>query len=71
MITNAAEPRLDNRFTYQLVEQWRRHGASVETFEFPSSEGLPHDLIDPVSNPPAVIERSYPVITKAILRSTA
>ena len=71
VITNAAEPRLDNRFTYQLVEQWRRHGASVETFEFPSSEGLPHDLIDPVSNPPAVIERSYPVITKAILRSTA
>ena len=67
VITNAAEPRLDNRFTYQLVGLWRRHGASVETFEFPSSEGLPHDLIDPVSNPPAVIERSYPVITKAIL----
>ena len=66
VITNAGEPRLDNRFTYQLVEAWRRHGANVDTFEFPVSEKLPHDLIDPVSNPPEVIERSYSVVTKFI-----
>jgi pimeloyl-ACP methyl ester carboxylesterase len=66
VITNAAEPRLDNRFTKQLVECWRRHGASVETFEFAASEGLPHDLIDPVSNGPEVVERSYPVVTRFI-----
>jgi pimeloyl-ACP methyl ester carboxylesterase len=66
VITNAAEPRLDNRFTYQLVDLWRRHGAAVETFEFPASERLPHDLIDPVTNPPAVLERSYPVVTRMI-----
>jgi pimeloyl-ACP methyl ester carboxylesterase len=66
VITNAAEPRLDNRFTHRLVETWRRHGATVETFEFPASEGLPHDLIDPVANPPSVLERSYPVVTRFI-----
>jgi len=66
VITNAAEPRLDNRFTKRLVENWRHHGAKVETFEFPASEGLPHDLIDPVANPPSVLERSYPVVTRFI-----
>lgn len=49
VITNAAEPRLDNRFTYRLVDSWRAHGTQVETFEFPKSDGLPHDLIDPGS----------------------
>jgi len=66
VITNAAEPRLDNRFTRRLVENWRRHGATVETFEFPASQRLPHDLIDPVANPPSVLERSYPVVTRFI-----
>jgi pimeloyl-ACP methyl ester carboxylesterase len=66
VITNAAEPRLDNRFTYQLVNAWRNHGAGVETFEFPASERLPHDLIDSISNPPEVIDRVYPTVTRFI-----
>jgi alpha-beta hydrolase superfamily lysophospholipase len=66
VITNAAEPRLDNRFTYQVVEQWRRHGASVNTFEFPASDRLPHDLIDP-ANPEQNTELVYPVVIKTIL----
>jgi pimeloyl-ACP methyl ester carboxylesterase len=66
VITNAAEPRLDNRYTYRLVDLWREHGADVETFEFEQSEGLPHDLIDPVSNPPRVTERTYPVVKATI-----
>ena len=66
VITNANEPWLDNRFTHQLVRSWRRHGASVETFEFPASDGLSHDLIDPVSNPPAVTDRTYAVVTRFI-----
>ena len=47
VITNAAEPRLDNRFTYALVDAWRERDAIVETYEFPASDRLPHDLIDP------------------------
>jgi len=68
VITNAAEPGLDNRFTYQLVERWRRHGAVVSTFGFPVSDRLPHDLIDP-ANPAQNIELVYPVVTKAILNT--
>lgn len=66
VITNAAEPRLDNRFTYRLIETWRKHGANVETFEFPKADGLPHDLIDPVSNQPPVRQVSYPVVERLI-----
>ncbi len=66
VITNAAEPGLENRFTYQLVERWRRHGAVVSAFEFPAADGLPHDLIDP-ANPTQNTELVYPIVIKAIL----
>jgi carboxylesterase len=65
VVTNAAEPRLDNRFTYRLVQSWRAHGAAVETYEFPASDRLPHDLIDPGSagqNNQLV----YPIVTRLI-----
>ena len=65
VITNAAEPRLDNRFTYKLVDLWRAHGANVSFFEFPAEEHLPHDLIDP-ANPDQNTERVYPVVVKTI-----
>jgi carboxylesterase len=65
VITNAAEPRLDNRFTYGLVAAWRRHGANVSTFEFPASDHLPHDLIDP-ANPAQNTALSYPVVIRTI-----
>jgi carboxylesterase len=66
VITNAAEPGLDNRFTSQLVERWRRHGAAVSEFEFAASDRLPHDLIDP-ANPAQNTRLVYPVVIKAIL----
>jgi len=65
VITNAAEPRLDNRFTYQLVELWRAHGAQVSTFQFPASDHLPHDLIDP-ANLQQNTDRVYPVVIDTI-----
>ena len=65
VVTNAAEPRLDNRFTYRLVESWRRHGAKVETYEFPAADGLPHDLIDP-GNARQRIDYVYPTLTRLI-----
>ena len=66
VITNASEPGLDNRFTYQLVELWRGRGAEVETYEFPASDALPHDMIDPAGNPARVTERVYPVVSHFI-----
>jgi pimeloyl-ACP methyl ester carboxylesterase len=65
VITNAAEPRLDNRFTYLLVEAWRSRGATVSTYEFPASDQLPHDLIDP-ANEQQNTELAYPVVIRAI-----
>ena len=66
VITNAAEPSLDNRFTHMLVAAWRRSGASVSTYEFPESAHLPHDLIDP-ANEEQNTKLSYPVVIKAIV----
>ena len=66
VVTNAAEPRLDNRPTYRLVKIWRAHGADVDTFEFPLSEGLSHDFVDPVSNPPVVTDRTYSVVSNIL-----
>ena len=65
VITNASEPRLDNRSTYQLIEAWRAHAANVETFEFPRSDRLPHDLIDP-GNAAQNIKLVYPTLARLI-----
>lgn len=64
-ITNAGEPRLDNRFTYRLIDSWRRHGAMVDTFEFAASDGLTHDLIDP-GNAAQKTPYVYPIVTRLI-----
>jgi esterase/lipase len=66
VITNASEPGLDNRFTRRLADRWRRHGATVIAYEFPASDRLPHDLIDP-TNPAQNTELVYPVVIKAVL----
>ncbi len=65
VVTNAAEPRLDNRFTYRLIDSWRAHGANVETFEFPVADRLPHDLIDP-GNAAQNNALVYPIVTRLI-----
>ena len=65
VVTNAAEPRLDNRFTYRLIESWRAHGADIDTFEFPIADELPHDLIDP-GNSAQNTALVYPVISRLI-----
>lgn len=64
-VTNANEPGVDNRYTYRLADAWRGHGAEVTTHEFPRSERLPHDLIDPM-HPEQNTELVYPVIRRLI-----
>ncbi|HET7339661.1 MAG TPA: alpha/beta fold hydrolase [Candidatus Dormibacteraeota bacterium] len=65
VITNAAEPRLDNRSAYSLIKSWREHGATVETIEFPVADHLPHDLIDP-ADAAQNTELVYPVVAAVI-----
>ena len=65
VVTNANEPGLENRFTYKIVDAWREHGADVQTFEFPLTDRLPHDLIDP-ANPNQNTGLVYPIVTQLI-----
>ncbi len=65
VITNASEPRLDNRFTYSLIDSWRKRNANVETYEFPIADRLPHDLIDP-GNASGNTALAYPVVARLI-----
>jgi carboxylesterase len=47
VVTNANDDRVSNPLTTQVVAQWRQLGGAVDTFEFPASLGLAHDLIEP------------------------
>ncbi len=48
VVTNANDTDVNNALTAQVVRLWRAHGAKdLRTFEFDSSLGLGHDLIDP------------------------
>jgi carboxylesterase len=67
VVTNANDPAVNNRATDQLVRDWRRHGADVMTHEFPRSDRLAHDLIDP-SQPDQRIDLVYPVLLDLIHR---
>jgi len=45
--------------TAKLVQEWRRHGSEIETYEFPRELHLNHDVVDPeqIGGNPAV---TYP-----------
>jgi len=47
VVTNAAEPSVNNVLTDEVTANWRRRGATLSTYEFPADLNLPHDLIDP------------------------
>jgi esterase/lipase len=66
VVTNAAEPQVDNAHARRLVEAWRAHGAAVQTYEFAASETLPHDLIDPAGAIGRRTEHVYPIVTRLI-----
>jgi alpha-beta hydrolase superfamily lysophospholipase len=61
VVTNANDESVDNRATYQVVDLWRKQGATVQTYEFPERLGLLHDLLDP-DQPYQQIDVVYPVL---------
>jgi|688.fasta_scaffold39635_3 carboxylesterase len=63
--TNAADPQVRNEVTADVVADWRTHGATVETYEFPASDGLLHDLID-VQQQVAKPDLVYPILLKQL-----
>lgn len=63
--TNAADDVVVNSATDQLAADWRAHGADVQSFVFPQSDALPHDVIDvqkSTANPGLV----YPILLRQL-----
>ena len=47
VVTNANDTSVNNALIAEVVAHWQADGAHIETYEFPLSQGLIHDLIDP------------------------
>jgi len=65
VVTNGAEPSVNNALTQEVVTSWRARGANVRTFEFDAALKLPHDLIDP-NQPDQQIDVVYAQLIKLI-----
>jgi len=65
MVTNANDTAVNNALTSEVVRRWQAHGATIETYEFPLSWGLAHDLIDP-QQPNQAIEIVYPPLIELV-----
>jgi alpha-beta hydrolase superfamily lysophospholipase len=67
VITNANDTSVNNVLTAQVVSIWMQNGATINTYEFPASQGLAHDLIDP-SQPNQPIDMIYPQLIELITK---
>ena len=68
LVTNAADPAVDSAAATAVAARWQANGASdVETYEFPASLGLIHDLIDK-DQPAQRTELVYPILIDLIER---
>jgi carboxylesterase len=65
VVTNDADPAVDNTVTGALVADWRAHGANVTTYTFPANLQLPHDMIDPAETNQH-IDLVYPKVIELI-----
>ena len=66
MITVDSDLAVDNGQCAEMVKAWLAHGArNVQTYQFPKSLGLNHDIVDPeqAGGNPAL---TYPVLLKMI-----
>lgn len=68
VITNPHDWAVNNKRTAQLVNDWRSHGAGIETYAFDPALELGHDLIDPEHATPQV-EVVYPILVDLITKA--
>lgn len=64
ILTTASDEGVNNDAAHELARRWRDRGADVETYEFPESLQVHHDMIDP-EQPYQRIAVSYPRIESA------
>lgn len=66
VVTNPNDWAVDNVVTKEVAAQWRHNGAqTLQTYEFPASYELPHEIIDP-ENDAARTDLVYPVLVDLI-----
>lgn len=65
ILTTASDEGVNNDIAGELARRWRARGARVQTYEFPESLDVRHDMIDP-EQPYQRIHLSYPVIERAL-----
>jgi carboxylesterase len=61
VVVNPSDQVVDNRAVLALAEQWRRHGAVVQLYTFPTELNLIHDLMDPMQ-PAQQVDKVYPIL---------
>ncbi|HKQ18435.1 MAG TPA: alpha/beta fold hydrolase [Candidatus Eisenbacteria bacterium] len=66
ILTTASDEGVNNDLAQDLARRWRSRGAYVQTYEFPESLDVRHDMIDP-EQPYQRIHLSYPVIERALV----
>lgn len=67
VITNTNDTSVNNILTARVVSIWTQNGANINTYEFPASLGLQHDMIDP-SQPNQPIGIVYPKLIELITK---
>ena len=67
VVTNASDRAVSNTATARVVAGWRRHGASLHTYEFPAELRLGHDFVDP-AQPHERTDIVYPVLVELLSR---
>ena len=68
MVTNPLDQAVNRDLNSALVIRWRaRAPLATETFEFPATLELGHDLIDP-EQPSQHVDRVYPALLEIIAR---
>lgn len=71
MITNANDASVNNEMTASVVANWSKHAPQkIHAFEFPASQGLDHDFIDP-DMPHQQTQTVYPQLLDLITKQMA
>ncbi len=70
VITNANDASVNNEMTARVVANWQKAApGKIHTYEFPASQHLDHDLIDP-EMPNQQIKTVYPILLDLITKET-
>jgi carboxylesterase len=59
MVSNASDQAVNNQSTQKIVDLWKLHEATIESYTFDASLNIGHDIIDP-NQPDQKVDIVYP-----------